>query len=224
MGARRLFTGVVRDISERRNFQARLAHQALHDPLTGLANRALLIERIEHAIARFDRTHGRVAVLFLDLDRFKVVNDSMGHDAGDQLLIEAAGRLLALMRPADTVARLGGDEFALLVEDVADAGAAAAVAARVVAKLAEPFSLWGNDAYVSASVGIALAGSGDSAQDVLRDADAAMYAAKAGGRSRFEVFDESMRTQAVGRLQLEASFTALWSARSSSCSTSPRSI
>ena len=205
LGARRLFTGVVRDISERRIFQARLAHQAMHDPLTGLANRALLIERIEHAISRFDRTRGHLAVLFLDLDRFKVVNDSMGHDAGDQLLMEAAARLRDVMRPADTVARLGGDEFVLLVEDVADTRAAAAVAARVVATLSEPFTLRGNAAYVSASVGVALGAPGDVAQDVLRDADAAMYAAKAAGRSRFEIFDGTIRAQAVGRLHLQTS-------------------
>jgi diguanylate cyclase (GGDEF)-like protein/PAS domain S-box-containing protein len=189
--------------------QAQLAHQALHDPLTGLPNRTLFLDRLGHVLARRRPPGEAVAVLFVDLDRFKVVNDSLGHAAGDQLLVALAERLRHALRPADTVARFGGDEFTILCESVADAAQAAAIAARVGELIAQPFAIEGEDDVVlTASVGISLSAGGpdtgaDRPETMLRDADAAMYRAKERGRARHELFDEQMRAGAVQRLQLE---------------------
>jgi diguanylate cyclase (GGDEF)-like protein/PAS domain S-box-containing protein len=195
---------IVRNNTERKELERQLAHQAFHDALTDLPNRTLFTDRLGHALTRAARRKVSVAVLFLDLDRFKVVNDSLGHDVGDQLLA-AVGRLLRdCVRRGDTVARLGGDEFTILLEDVATTADAAHVAERIMAAMQAPFRLAGHEVCVSASIGIALSG-GHTAEpeDLLRDADAALYRSKNRGKARYEVFDASMHARALERLQLE---------------------
>jgi diguanylate cyclase (GGDEF)-like protein/PAS domain S-box-containing protein len=193
------------DITTRRVMEEQLRHDALHDSLTGLPNRLLFLERLAHAILRARRRDGYLfAVLFLDLDRFKVVNDSLGHHVGDELLVVVAKRLQACLRPEDSVARLGGDEFAILLEDVSDVSDATRVAERIHAELGWPVNLSGFDVFTSASIGIALSSTTyDRPEFLLRNADMAMYRAKAGGQARFEVFDRAMHAQALTRLQLE---------------------
>ena len=192
------------DITALKRSEAELAHQALHDPLTGLANRALLLDHLAGALARGAHAPGSVGILFLDIDRFKVVNDSLGHGAGDVLLEEVARRLQEVVRPVDTVARLGGDEFVLLLEGLREPREPIQVAERLRAALARPMRVGGSEVYVAASIGIVT--SVDAQADpegLLRDADAAMYLAKARGRDRYEVFDEVLRTEATERLHLE---------------------
>ncbi len=192
------------DITALKRTEAELAHQALHDPLTGLANRALLLDQLARILARRDRPAGTVALLFLDLDRFKVVNDSLGHTAGDQLLYAIADRLLAALRPTDIVARLGGDEFVVLIEGIEDTHEPVRLAQRIHAALKEPVIVDGNEVFTTVSIGIAITTTEeDTADGLLRDADAAMYLAKARGRDRFEIFDEELRTQATERLRTE---------------------
>ena len=192
------------DITALKRTEAELAHQALHDPLTGLANRALLLDQLARILTRRDRPAGTVALLFLDLDRFKVVNDSLGHTAGDQLLYAIADRLLAALRPTDIVARLGGDEFVVLIEGLEDPHEPVLLARRIHAALKEPVVVDGNEVFTTVSIGIAITTSeDDTAGGLLRDADAAMYLAKARGRDRFEIFDEELRTQATERLRTE---------------------
>jgi diguanylate cyclase (GGDEF)-like protein len=187
---------------ERASERDRLAHQALHDPLTGLPNRTFFLDRLEMALAAPDP---KVAVLFCDVDRFKVVNDSLGHDAGDQLLVTLAGRLRAASRVGDIVARLGGDEFTVLCEGVDDVGEAATMAARLATAVAAPFQLDGvDDAVVTASIGIALAEAGADAKQILANADAAMYGAKQAGRNQVVLFDAQMRHETLERLHLES--------------------
>ena len=180
-----LYTGVVRDITERKRLEDQLAHQALHDPLTRLANRTLLLDRLEHALVRQRRHGGTVALLFLDLDRFKLVNDTLGHEAGDELLVQTAARLRAAVRPEDLVARLGGDEFVVLCEDLEEPDAAQAVARRIVATVSSPLRLRGREVFVSGSVGVVVDRGERSALELMRDADAAMYQAKGQGRGRY---------------------------------------
>ncbi|MEA2685654.1 MAG: hypothetical protein QOE93_849, partial [Actinomycetota bacterium] len=206
--------GFVRDISERRRFEVQLARQALHDRLTGLPNRVLLRDRLENALARTLRHRSTVALLLLDLDRFKVINDSLGHEGGDRLLVAVGDRLSRLLRPGDTLARMGGDEYAMLCEDVSGRDEAAALAGRVLDAFEANFAVASPDAgatgagatdvAVTVSVGVALAAGDESDADLLlRDADVAMYRAKQRGRGRFEVFDEAMRSDAVDRLSVE---------------------
>jgi diguanylate cyclase (GGDEF)-like protein len=190
---------------ERRRSEAETRHLALHDPLTGLPNRALFRDRLQHALARSRRREGTLAVLFLDVDNFKVVNDSLGHEAGDELLTALAPRLAEAVRSGDTVARFGGDEFVLLCEEVADEQEATEIAQRVKECFARPLQIAGGEHYVTASIGVALPSAGhDGPESLLRDADAAMYQAKERGRARYEVFDADMRASAVKRLQVEA--------------------
>jgi diguanylate cyclase (GGDEF)-like protein/PAS domain S-box-containing protein len=188
---------------ERKEFEDRLAHQSLHDPLTGLPNRTLFLDRLAQAIARCRRTRSQVAVLFFDLDRFKVVNDSLGHDAGDELLVAVARRLESVVRPGDTVARFGGDELTVLCEDLPATDArrrAVEIAERLSATISTPFTLNTNETFLSASIGIALAANGDERpEELLRDADAAMYHAKELGRGRVEVFDDTLRARTLAR-------------------------
>ena len=186
--------------------QAELVRHAHNDDLTGLANRFVLLDRLENALARASRSDGCVVVIFIDLDRFKVVNDSLGHDAGDQLLIAVGQRLVGEVRPGDTVARLGGDEFVILCEGSSDESGAWQLAERLRNAIVQPFDLAGREVTVSMSAGLAIARGGDatSADGVLRDADLAMYRAKELGRDRIEAFDEAMRRAAAARLERES--------------------
>ena len=199
----------TRDVTAQKELEAQLQHNAFHDALTGLANRALFADRLEHALARTDRHATPVAVLFVDLDDFKAVNDGAGHSAGDELLVAVAERLRRVLRPSDTIARLGGDEFAVLIEDGADPARTAATADRLLVALSEPFA--GNDAgadeqvRISASVGIATGAAGQhDAAELLRHADVAMYAAKQAGKGRAAVFAPDMDSAIIGQLQLKA--------------------
>lgn len=199
----------TRDVTERKALEDELRARAWHDSLTGLANRALFTERVEHALVRSRRQDAPLAVLFLDLDDFKAINDTLGHPAGDGLLQEMAERLQRCVRPEDTVARFGGDEFALLLED-SGRDVAKRVADRVMDQLSVPFWLAGQEVAVHASLGMALtrgpqAGPHEpaSAEEVLANADAAMYLAKARGKGRYELFEPAMRTAAVERSSLK---------------------
>ena len=181
-----------------------LTKQAFRDALTGLPNRALFMDRLAHGLMRARRRQEHLAVLFLDLDRFKVVNDTLGHAVGDQLLVEVSNRLSGSLRPGDTVARLGGDEFGLLLEDVADAESADAVALRIEEELAKPLLFDEREVFVTASIGISLSSVRiGSPEEMLRDADHAMYHAKAKGKARHEVFDSGMSAPALDRMALE---------------------
>ena len=193
--------GTCQDITDRKQAEAALTHNALHDPLTGLPNRALLLDRIEVALARSARVDKSVAVLFLDLDRFKLINDSRGHAAGDVVLRAVAERLRAAVRPSDTVGRLGGDEFVVVCEDAVAVWEATVLGERLIRTLEEPFQVEGGEIFVTVSVGIAIAEATASADELLRDADVAMYQAKQRGRARCEFFDEAMRTEAARRLE-----------------------
>ena len=183
-----------------------LRHRSLHDPLTGLANRSLFDDRAEHAIARQARKEGAgLAVLFMDVDGFKGINDTFGHARGDRLLTLIGERLRTVARAGDTVARLGGDEFALLLEDIASDDAALAVAARVVDAVAEPFDLAGQFASVSVSIGVAFRSAKDiTFEDLLGDADAAMYQAKAAGKGRAVLSASSRFAQDLGHAAASA--------------------
>jgi diguanylate cyclase (GGDEF)-like protein len=193
-------------IQERMKIEEKLAHDAFHDSLTALPNRSLFLDRLDKAIQNRRRNKEHTfAVLFLDLDRFKIINDSLGHHIGDLLLIEIAKKLSQCVRPGDTVARLGGDEFAILLLDRHTSRAAKAVAKRIAQEISAPFELEGNMVFSSTSIGINLCkGEVDEAADVLRDADTAMYAAKAKGKAQTAIFDKSMYEQAVKQLQLES--------------------
>jgi len=196
---------ICEDISERKLVEQQLFRHAFYDDLTGLPNRVLFLERLGRALARSrGRSDSVYAVLYLDLDRFKLVNDGLGHHIGDQLLVAIARRLEQCLRPADTVARLGGDEFTILVDDLKEVEGATQLAERVQAGLALPFSFAGQHVYTSASIGIAV-GTREyhRGEDVLRDADIAMYRAKALGKARYEVFDSAMHLHALSLLQLE---------------------
>ncbi len=191
--ARRI-VGSLADVTERRKLEEQLRHQALHDPLTGLANRALVLDRAELMLAAARRTGGTCAALFLDLDDFKEINDGLGHSAGDELLVAVARRLVAAARAADTVGRLGGDEFVVLVDHHAAPDAAVVLAERLHDAMSRPFTLRGRDYAVAASIGVATARDG-SAEEMLRDADVAMYRAKSAGKDRWVVFAPEMRTR-----------------------------
>jgi diguanylate cyclase (GGDEF)-like protein/PAS domain S-box-containing protein len=197
--------GSQTDITERKLAEEQLLHDAFHDSLTGLPNRALFMDRLGHAVERVKRHEDSVfAVLFIDLDRFKVVNDSLGHMSGDRLLMTTAKRLEHCLRSGDTLARLGGDEFTILLEDIKDINDATNVAQRVQASLTLPFSLSGQEVFITASIGIVLSTTGyERLEDILRDADTAMYRAKAQGKACHQVFDKAMHLRAVTLLQLE---------------------
>jgi diguanylate cyclase (GGDEF)-like protein/PAS domain S-box-containing protein len=193
-----------RDVTTRKTLEEELRRQAFHDSLTGLANRALFADRLEHALSRTRRFGQQVAVLFIDLDDFKTVNDSLGHGEGDLLLVAVAERLQQPLRSGDTIARMGGDEFAVLLEDPSDANAPVEVAQRLLAALEAPFERGGKELFVHASVGIAVSTLRSMTPgDLLRDADVSMYTAKSNGKNRVEVFQPSMHAAAIARLALK---------------------
>ena len=192
------------DITERKHYEEQLEHRAFHDPLTELPNRLLFMDRVEQALARLDRRGKALAILFFDLDRFKVVNDTMGHEKGDLLLQEIGKRLNAMLRPGDTAARFGGDEFTLLLEDLNGIDDARVITERLIESLQEPIWMDGREFEVTASIGVAMSFSRhDRASELLRNADIAMYRAKNKGKARYEVFDTKMSAAALSRLQLE---------------------
>jgi diguanylate cyclase (GGDEF)-like protein/PAS domain S-box-containing protein len=196
----------TRDITDRKELENQLVHEAFHDALTNLANRALFSDRVDQALRRRDRDEHPIAVLFLDLDGFKEVNDSRGHAAGDELLTQVADRLRASVRPEDTVARFGGDEFAILAEVDSDGrNEAEAVAQRVIEQIGAPFMVDGNELHVSVSIGIAHGGPhAENGGQLMRNADLAMYRAKAAGAGQYALYHPEMHTALVDRLQLAA--------------------
>ena len=194
-----------RDVTGRKAAELRLVHDAFHDALTNLPNRALFADLLARALGRSRRREDYAfALLFMDVDRFKVVNDSLGHMTGDLLLVAIARRLERCIRPGDTVARLGGDEFTILLDDIEDVSDATRIADRIQREINLPFNISGQEVFTSASIGIALSHSGyEKPDDLMRDADIAMYRAKALGKARYEVFDAEMHARAVHQLQLE---------------------
>jgi diguanylate cyclase (GGDEF)-like protein/PAS domain S-box-containing protein len=197
--------GFQTDITAWKQAEEKLVYEALHDTLTGLPNRVFLMERLRQALQLAERSKDYLfAVLFIDLDRFKVINDSLGHMIGDQLLISISRRLSNCLRPSDTIARLGGDEFVILLADVKDRDSATRIADRIQEELLLPFNLDGHEVFSAASIGIAFSTVGyDRPEDLLRDADIAMYRAKAHGRARYAIFHPGMHSKAVALLQIE---------------------
>jgi diguanylate cyclase (GGDEF)-like protein/PAS domain S-box-containing protein len=198
--------GTVQDITEQKTAENTLAHQAFHDSMSGLPNRMLFLDRLDQALKRLERHPSTAAVIYLDVDRFQVINDSVGRAAGDELLLAMAARLSALVRPGDTLARVGGDEFVMLCEGLSGEAEGLAIADRVRAAMTEPISWKDGQLVLSASAGVVLAqSSSDKAESLLGDAEAAMYRAKREGGARSAVFAETMRTKALGRLDTESS-------------------
>jgi len=199
--------GVVvtaRDVTERRALEDQLTHQAYHDSLTGLANRVLFTDRITHALGRGRRRQALFGVLFIDLDDFKTVNDSLGHAAGDELLVAVAARIRSCIRPEDTCARLGGDEFAVMIEDIDSPEAAVIVAKRILDVMGQPLSILGSEVAVQGSAGIALGSGEQNASEIMRSADLAMYRAKSDGKGRYAIYEPSMHERVLERLTLKA--------------------
>ena len=192
-----------RDATERKRLESELSHQAFHDSLTALPNQALFRDRVDHALSRAARGPAEIAVLFVDLDDFKTVNDSLGHTAGDELLVAVSDRLRQSLRIGDSAARLGGDEFAVLLEDLGDDAEAERVADRILQSLREPFPIYGHEVVLSASIGIAFADVATSCDQLLRNADLAMYTAKRLGKHRFETYRSEMHAVALDRLERE---------------------
>jgi len=197
--------GILHDISDRKRTEERLIHTAYHDALTGLPNRALFLDRLDRAIARWHRSaRSPFALLFLDLDRFKVINDSLGHTAGDELLIRVARLLVDCVRDEDTVARLGGDEFAILLEEVEDTTDAILVAERIHRRMQSPFMICEQDVFTTCSIGIVLPGpERERPEDHLRNADIAMYTAKAQGPAQHALYTPEMHAQAIAVLEIQ---------------------
>jgi len=221
------FISHVEDITARKQAEDKLTHQAMHDSLTDLPNRVLFIDRLSIALARLQRSESLVGVLFLDLDRFKLINDILGHDCGDELLKKVSSRLVDVLRPTDTVARLGGDEFTIVCDDIDDEKDIVTVANRVAETLSKPFVIGQKEMRVTASIGIVLTDNpGAEPSVLLRNADSAMYRAKEQSESTYVLFDEGMNARATERMSIEQ---ALHGALERSCtnpscgSTRPRS-
>lgn len=194
---------LVEDITERKQFEKKIWHQANYDSLTGLPNRNMLQDRLNQLIKLARRNDDQIAIFMLDLDRFKDVNDTLGHDIGDRLLVKAARRLEKCLRASDTVARLGGDEFVAIITDFEESSVIDRIADKIIDALSRPFMLGGNNAYVSASIGVTLfPHDGDAVYDLLKNADQAMYEAKRNGRSRYHYFTREMQDNAIHRMQL----------------------
>ena len=202
-GTPQYYSAQLQDVTMRNEMRDELAHQALHDSLTGLPNRALLADRLVHGLAGSRRRGAPLGVMFLDVDQFKVVNDSLGHTAGDELLKHAADRITAAIRPGDTVARFGGDEFVIVCDDIS-AVEAEQIGARVLESLSQPWLAGRHEMRITASLGIAIADDRATPESLLRDSDAAMYRAKERGRGRVELFDETLRSKAEHRLASES--------------------
>ncbi|MEN3272221.1 MAG: hypothetical protein V7636_982 [Actinomycetota bacterium] len=196
--------GNFRDVTDRKQLEDELSHQAFHDPLTGLANRALLLDRAEQALSRRRAAEEGVALLFLDLDDFKTVNDGLGHDAGDEILRITAKRIATALRPGDTASRLGGDEFAVLLDRIPNADVAYEVGSRVLEAVCMPIEMESGYVAVHGSLGIAVSDGTEDAASLLRNADLAMYRAKGEGKSRFEIYEDSMHAAIVERMRLKA--------------------
>ena len=199
----RYLDGVLMDLTDRKHLEQRLAYDAAHDPLTALPNRTLLLDHLDATLARAERSGTLTAVLFLDLDRFKLVNDAMGHSAGDELLVHFTRRLTSVLRESDLAARTGGDEFVIVCSDLSAPDEATVIARRIADVLGDPFTVQGRSVFVTASIGIAFADRGGRASDVLRSADTAAYLAKDRGRNRYEVFDEALRAATAAALEVE---------------------
>ncbi len=198
------YSGIIRDVTERKSLEDQLTHQALHDPLTKLPNRVLFKNRVEHALSRTERSGSPVAVLFLDLDNFKTINDTLGHSAGDALLITVAERLESCLRSSDTASRLGGDEFAVLIEDTTNTKDGCLVAERILEALRKPIDIDGKDAFIGASIGIAISSAHASTPStLLRNADVAMYTAKSQGKNQYALFENEMHNALIKRSELE---------------------
>ena len=194
--------GLLIDTTDRKLLESKLIHDALHDPLTGLANRVLLRDHLERALARLSRSHGTIALLFVDLDDFKQVNDSYGHAAGDQILAQVANRLTSAVRADDVVGRQSGDEFAVLLNQVRSEAEAIVLAERVLTELRRPIQLGARSIFAGGSIGIALTSAPDAtAEDLITQADAAMYAAKASGKGTYAVYDPRMPVQTWNELE-----------------------
>ena len=207
-GERMSVLAAIEDITEARVAEEQLRHLALHDSLTGLPNRTLILDRLDQALARATRMGSKVAVAVIDLDHFKLVNDSYGHPVGDQLLIDVAQRLTESLRGSDSAGRLGGDEFIVVCEDVGDGVAVEAIAARLRAAARVPIEVAGTPVLASASVGCTTGGCDATADQLVAEADAALYRAKTGGRGRYELFDEDMRRSSVAQLELRSELEA----------------
>ena len=194
-----------RDISERKEFEQQLRHQAFHDPVTDLANRALFTNRVEHTLSRQTREESGLGVIFVDLDDFKMINDSLGHAAGDEVLMQVGKRLLQCVRPMDTVARFGGDEFAVLLEDTRTPEAVAEIADRILGAFDAPIRLDDKDVYIRASIGIATIDAEEAmtsaADELIRNADVAMYMAKREGKGQYRIFEQHMHSNVLARLE-----------------------
>ncbi|MFZ0665590.1 MAG: EAL domain-containing protein [Acidimicrobiales bacterium] len=193
-----------RDVTDRKRLEKELSYQAFHDSLTGLANKALFQDRLQHAAARLERAQAHLAVLFIDIDNFKTVNDSLGHGAGDEMLRRVAEVIVSCLRRVDTAARLGGDEFAVLVEDIKDRSDAVTLAKRILTALDTPVSVANNDVSVTVSIGITFDSPGITSDQLLRNADLAMYTAKERGKNRYEEFESNMHENAVARMEVQA--------------------
>ena len=198
------FRGIGRDVSVRKRMEEEILYQATHDALTGLANRMLFSQMMHHAIETAKRYKKQFAVLFIDLDRFKVINDTLGHDAGDQLLKEIAARLRQILRSADLIARLGGDEFVILIEEVGDISQAATVAHKIIVGVIKPVTIMGQECRITASIGISMyPKDAEDEQTLMKNADMAMYLAKEEGKNNYQFYSRDIQTKSVERLSIE---------------------